>query len=250
MRIHSHRRGSGPPLLLLHPIGMSWRVWEPILGLLGRSRSVVAIDLPGFGESASLPAPTVPALADAIADWAGDGMDVAGCSLGGGIALELARQGWASSACVFSPIGFYSDWDLRYLRASLSVSRYCAERFPFRALRSGIGRRVAFRQGGPARGERLSFEAAAGLTRDVALAPGWHATLESAIGWRWPGGEVGVPVTVAWGTRDRLLPPRQASRARAALPEARHVSLEGCGHIPFADDPEQTAHMILTTPRT
>jgi pimeloyl-ACP methyl ester carboxylesterase len=54
-----------------------------------------------------------------------------------------------------------------------------------------------------------------------------------------------VPVTVGWGTRDRLLVPRQAQRARAALPQARHVPLPACGHIPMSDDPDGVAALLL-----
>jgi pimeloyl-ACP methyl ester carboxylesterase len=52
-------------------------------------------------------------------------------------------------------------------------------------------------------------------------------------------------VTIAWGTRDRLLPPRQAARARAVIPNARLVPLYGCGHVPMLDAPELVAHTIL-----
>jgi pimeloyl-ACP methyl ester carboxylesterase len=56
-----------------------------------------------------------------------------------------------------------------------------------------------------------------------------------------------VPVTIAWGTRDRLFRPRQAGRARDRLPAARHVLLPGCGHVPMSDDPDLVASVILTT---
>ena len=54
-----------------------------------------------------------------------------------------------------------------------------------------------------------------------------------------------VPVTIAWGTRDRLLPPDQASIARQRLPRARFVSLPGCGHVPMTDDPDLVARVLL-----
>ena len=56
-----------------------------------------------------------------------------------------------------------------------------------------------------------------------------------------------VPTTVVWGSRDRILWPRQARRAAALLPDARHVMLPGCGHIPMSDDPDRVADLILTT---
>jgi len=58
------------------------------------------------------------------------------------------------------------------------------------------------------------------------------------------GGAIEVPVTIAWGTRDRLLWPWQADRAVAAIPLARKVVLRGCGHIPTYDDPAQTVTAI------
>ena len=60
------------------------------------------------------------------------------------------------------------------------------------------------------------------------------------------GGErIAVPVTIAWGAKDRLLLPRQARRAARAIPRARIVLLEGCGHVPTYDDPEQVARVLL-----
>ncbi|MFE1500641.1 alpha/beta fold hydrolase, partial [Streptomyces albidoflavus] len=53
------------------------------------------------------------------------------------------------------------------------------------------------------------------------------------------------PVTVAWGTRDRLLLPRQGVRAKHTLPRARLVRLPGCGHVPMSDDPALVARVVL-----
>jgi pimeloyl-ACP methyl ester carboxylesterase len=54
-------------------------------------------------------------------------------------------------------------------------------------------------------------------------------------------------VTVAWGSQDRILPPRQADRARERLPGARHVALPGCGHVPMSDAPQLCAQIMLET---
>ena len=50
-----------------------------------------------------------------------------------------------------------------------------------------------------------------------------------------------------WGSGDRILPPRQAERARQRLPRARHVLLPDCGHVPMSDDPELVTTLILET---
>lgn len=54
-----------------------------------------------------------------------------------------------------------------------------------------------------------------------------------------------VPVTVAWAARDRILLPYQARIAEQRLPQARHIRLPGCGHVPMADDPALVARVLL-----
>ena len=56
-----------------------------------------------------------------------------------------------------------------------------------------------------------------------------------------------MPVTVAWGTKDRLLPYRQSREAKRRLPAARHLPLPDCGHVPMIDDPELIVSVIQET---
>ena len=60
-------------------------------------------------------------------------------------------------------------------------------------------------------------------------------------------GATAVPVTVAWGDRDRILRPHQAQRAGELLPQARHVIMPGCGHVPMNDNPALVASLIMQT---
>ncbi|MGH3991754.1 MAG: alpha/beta fold hydrolase, partial [Pseudonocardiaceae bacterium] len=55
-----------------------------------------------------------------------------------------------------------------------------------------------------------------------------------------------VPVTIAWGTRDRIMRRPQAAMVTRLIPHARLLSLPGCGHIPMTDDPALVAHVLLT----
>ena len=55
-----------------------------------------------------------------------------------------------------------------------------------------------------------------------------------------------VPLTIAWGRRDVLIPYLTCSRrARRLLPWARHIPLPGCGHVPFHDDPALCRRVLL-----
>src|SRR4051794_16928831 len=97
MTLVHDRRGAGDPLLLVHGLGSRWQVWEPLFDRLATRYELWSIDLPGFGASEPLSngAPTtIQALTDAVEQFAADhGLDrphIAGNSLGGGIALELA----------------------------------------------------------------------------------------------------------------------------------------------------------------
>jgi len=54
-----------------------------------------------------------------------------------------------------------------------------------------------------------------------------------------------LPVTIAWGARDLVLPPWQAEIARQKLPTAEHIMMSGVGHVPMFDDPEFVAQILL-----
>jgi len=112
MALDHHRAGAGEPLLLIHGIGHTWRGWRPMLPLLEERFEVLAVDLPGFGHSEPFPPgldSTPEALADAVEDeMARAGFDtahIAGNSLGGWIAFELARRGRAETVTALSPTG-------------------------------------------------------------------------------------------------------------------------------------------------
>lgn len=247
------RRGNGPPLVLIHGIGSQWQMWQPVLDRVSREREVVAVDLPGFGGSAELQAPpTVEALADAVArflDGIGlGGAHAAGNSLGGGVALAMARAGTARSACVLSPAGFGNMREGRYARAVLIGSRRVAQRLdPYAEVaQGGPVRRTVTSWHLCARPWRIPADEAAGALRNLARSPGFEATLEAIADHRFGGHTLDCPVTVAWGEKDRLLIySRQSARARRLLPDARHVTLRGCGHVPTWDDPEQVARVLL-----
>jgi pimeloyl-ACP methyl ester carboxylesterase len=255
MELNHFRGGSGEPLLLIHGIGSQWQVWEPVLGLLTPHRDVIAIDLPGFGATPR-PLAGIPAGPNSLVSLVGEYLDeigvarphVAGNSLGGLISLELAKRKLVRSATVLSPAGFANRRETFAARAQLRIAVRGARLAAPRAdalLRSKFGRTLAFNLL-VAHPTHISPAQAADATRALADAPWFDSTLPT-VGPRAfeSNGRTDVPVTIAWGERDRVLPPRQADRAARMLPAARMVTLYGCGHVPTYDDPEQVAQILL-----
>jgi pimeloyl-ACP methyl ester carboxylesterase len=246
-------------LVLLHGIGHHWRAWEPVLDLLAEHHEVIAVDLPGFGRS-PIPATGVtgmPGLVEVIASFftsLGVSRDesplphVAGNSLGGAIALELAAAGYVASATALSPAGFASRAQLRYAVAVLTAHRLAA-RLPTPVVRTVMrSRRVRAAAFGMllSRPGRMTLERAVADSAALRDGAAFRAVARASRGYTFTGVPT-VPVTIAWGTRDRILAYRQAAVARRGLPDARHVDLPGCGHVPMSDDPELVAELILTT---
>ncbi|GAA3529511.1 alpha/beta fold hydrolase [Nonomuraea rosea] len=255
MELAFERRGTGAPLILIHGIGHHWQAWRPVMDRLAVTRTVIAVDLPGFGVSPGLP-PRTPYTAESLADAVESfcallGVrepDVAGNSLGGYIALELASRGVVRTATALSPTGFWSRSELLYCRLALRALRGSARAMspeqavmaaesPFlRALSAGL--LVAH----PSRLEPAALVAAG---QALGAASGFDETLESFAGLM-PPAPPKSPITIAWGEHDRLLLRRQAVRA-ARWSGQRVKLLKGCGHVPMSDDPELVARVILET---
>ncbi|MFD3333487.1 alpha/beta fold hydrolase [Streptomyces sp. NPDC058700] len=249
------RRGAGEPLLLLHGIGHHWQAWEPVLDLLAAERDVIAVDLPGFGASDELPdgspydLSTVCRVLDAFCAALGvERPHVAGNSLGGLLALELGREKRVRSVTALSPAGFWSEGERRYAFVTLRAMRGAARSLPVpvieRLSRTPAGR-TALTSSIYARPGRRSPEAVYAETLALRGADGFRQTLAAGGSVRFRDDVPEVPVTVAWGTRDRLLLPRQGVRAKHTLPRARLVRLPGCGHVPMSDDPALVARVVL-----
>ncbi|MBW5483966.1 alpha/beta fold hydrolase, partial [Streptomyces bambusae] len=98
-----------------------------------------------------------------------------------------------------------------------------------------------------ARPGRRAPEAVVAETLALREAAGFAQTLAAGTSVRFTADVPGLPVTIAWGSRDRLLLPRQGVRAKRTVPGARLVRLPGCGHVPMNDDPALVARVIRDT---
>ena len=247
MTLHFVRRGAGPPLLLLHPLGAELVVWEPVLHLVAEEHDVVAPDLPGFGRSPPLPdggEPTPRALAAAVVELMDElglrDAHVAGNSLGAWVALEIAKLGRARSVTCLAAAGLWSrPLGPRPGVEARTVGRALLPLVPL-LVRSARGRRLLLR-GSLARPERVPPHSAARLVRAYVTSPGFsgaNAAMRAAV---FSGIEkIDVPVTLAWAELDRLVSPPERP-----IPGARTLVLRGCGHVPTWDDPEQVARVLL-----
>jgi pimeloyl-ACP methyl ester carboxylesterase len=255
MDLNHHRAGQGEPLVLIHGIGHHWEGWQPVIDRLVDKRDVIAIDLPGFGRSRMPPPGTPPgivSLTDLVSEFlTGLGVEhphVAGNSLGGWISLELAKRGAVRTATGLSPAGFQSAAESRFSRGSLWVARRMARALDGRAERVlGLPGAVKLGFGQlAAHPERIPAEDLIGDVHALANAPWFDATLVAITNASFVGGEqIHVPVRIAWGAEDRLLLPRQADRARRAIPGAEVTLEPGWGHVPFHDDPDGVARVLL-----
>ena len=253
MELDQHRGGSGEPLVLVHGIGHTWRGWKPMLPHLERRFDVLAVDLPGFGNSPPLPSgtePTAVALADAVAaamDDAGfESAHVAGNSLGGWIALELARRGRARTCVGISPAGLAHGREKDLGRGVLRGMRWCAQNLPAPEglLRNPVGRTLF---AGPTLGKpwRADPDDLIAQSQLFADCPGWEATLEHTVAGQVAGlNEIDCPVLILWGTKDVVLIPRQGRRFERLIEGAELRYLKGLGHVPMSDDPELLAQAI------
>ena len=250
------RSGTGEPLLLLHGTGGSRAHWQPVLERLAGQRDVLVPDLPGHGASAPPPegTPHTPAgyarlLAELLDELGIATAHVAGNSVGGWTALELAKLGRARSVVALGPAGL---WERRapkrsvaQLRGQYVMGRLFGRLTPH-AMRSGLGRTLLLR-GTMAQPRRIPAGDATAMAASFAATPTFRRHLRETTRTRFTGGDsidATVPVTIAWSADERVIPAK--ARRRDELPaHARVITLCDCGHIPMWDDPELVAKTIL-----
>lgn len=250
------RRGSGQPLLLIHGLGSSWRSWDPVLPALEAEREVIAVDLPGFGETPPLSGEvSIATLADAIGDFISlhglDGVDVVGSSMGARLTLELARRRLVGAVVALDPGGFWTDRQRVAFGASIGASvRLVRALQPILPALIGnpVGRTLLFGQFS-ARPWRLDPDVALRELRSFDASPSLDAALRALVkGPVQAGLAVGTargPIVIGWGRRDLVCLPSQAERALELFPDARLHWFEACGHFPQWDVPDQAARLIL-----
>lgn len=250
--------GSGEPLVLLHGFTGTWRVWLPVMPKLAERFDVLAPTLAGhcgadpWQEGVE---PTIAALADAAEaelDNAGiESAHIAGNSLGGWLALELAKRGRARSVVCLSPAGGWRADDEReerrlsgffhrthkltsliYPRARDFVTRPRMRRLMFRDMM--------------VHGERVPPGEAHHLMQGLVECSIFFDFID-AVNRDGPAADmdqVSCPARIAWCEKDVIFPVERYSQTFSTVPDVEVTRLPGCGHVPMYDDPDLVARTI------
>jgi pimeloyl-ACP methyl ester carboxylesterase len=248
--------GTGQPLVLLHGGGSSSDCWKPVLDSLAHHRRVIAFDIPGFGHT---PAPDdiqhtplwqVARLGDELNRIGVDTpVDLVGNSMGGWLALEAAKLGLARSVVAIGPAGLWRKGMPLLMQIQFQTMLFGA--WATRGSRRALLRQPWLRRAAlsliVADPAHISADAMIEIanTFDNCRAT-LRPLLRSARTERFTGGQhIDIPVTVAYGTRERLVR-RHSGQHRDQLPaQTRWIELTGCGHVPMSDNPDLITRTIL-----
>jgi pimeloyl-ACP methyl ester carboxylesterase len=255
--MHSEQSGTGKPLLLIHGIS-NLHNWDPIVPTLARERTVIAVDLPGFGDSAPLAGEvTVASLTDSVEEFIADqglgDVDLVGSSMGARMVLEMARRGHRGNVVALDPGGFWTDRQVKVFDATVGPSIALVRRIqPLLPVltASSVGRTALLLQFS-ATPWRLPADLVLGELRNFDASPSLDDAMRALVhGPRQlgaPAGSLRGRVAIGWGRNDRVTGPSQAERAMALFPDASLHWFSRCGHFPHWDQPDETVRLILDT---
>jgi pimeloyl-[acyl-carrier protein] methyl ester esterase len=241
MAIHVESIGAGPDLVLFHGWAMHGGVWDGVRGDLARDFRLHIVDLPGHGLSDSAGALTLDGMVRAVAGHVPEDAVICGWSLGGQIALRLARtapQRVSKLMLVATTPCFVQrgDWAFGVERSVLEAFAADLERDYEGTLR----RFLSLQARGSDAARALIVRLRAGLfdrgrPAIDTLRSGLRVLLESDI--RARVGEVEQAALVIHGERDMLAPAGAGRWLAANLPRSRFALIPHSGHAPFLSHP-------------
>jgi len=247
-----YRAGEGEPVVLLHGFTGHWRHWKPVLAELVARYEVIAPTLSGHNGGPEYPSGMS---LEKVAD-AGDSLErhldelgvgtahLVGNSMGGSLAIELAKRGRARSVLAFSPGG---GWELggpeperiaRFFARQMRMVRFSRKQIP-RLMDRPVARKLALRDI-MRHGELISPADAVDLSLDplaCTVANDVLASLRAGRAHVEDLNQIVAPTLIAWAERDRILPLATCSaRFRREIPHAEFRVLPRVGHVPMWDD--------------
>ena len=254
-RLRYVRAGSGPSVVLVHGFASSLYTWKDVIPALAASHDVVALDLPGFGQSdqpADLSFEDFPRAVLGLMDRLGIGKAaLVGNSLGGATAVIVAaeRPERVDALVLIDAAGFNLGPSERPRIVSFAMSRAGSilARLPGKRLVVAASLRQVFHDASRITPERLSEYLAA--AERPGTFPAIHS-LGASSGDRQTLVARSLPrirarTLVLWGDDDRWIPITHADRFVVAIPGARKVVIPACGHVPQEEKPEEVARLLL-----
>lgn len=252
-RIQYNQVGAGPDLILLHGIGASTFIWRRLIPLLKEKYRVTAIDMPGFGRSQKVLDfdLNLDSMSDFLVNFLSDigieKFDIVGSSMGGAIALWIAKKYPAKCGRVLTIAAATHKSLLRYPTLGLKILTplhfFINKKTMLVAVRNVIkqkdlitdelvnGYLLPFRDRGEAWRSFLSAMAIVGDPRmpQELQELNSHATFRNKI---------------LWGDQDSVVPKWVQDELKQVLPRSEFEILPGLGHHPFEDDPEKVSMII------
>jgi len=254
-----YRAGSGEPVVLLHGFTGTWHHWRPVLADLVARYDVIAPTLAGHAGG-----PPFPIEGSAHLDEAADHLcahlddigvgtaHVVGNSMGGALAIELAKRGRARSVVALAPGGGWEPGSpesqrlAKFFARTVKLSKAAAPKAPQIMARPGA-RKLALRDV-MRNGDRVQPGDAVDLLRNSILCeviPQVIAALQAGTPTLKDLDQVGAPVLLAWPQHDRILPlALHSPRLRREIPGNEFRVLPACGHVPMWDDPRLVVQTI------
>jgi pimeloyl-ACP methyl ester carboxylesterase len=244
--------GEGPALIFIHGLSGCWQNWLEQLPQFARDHRVIAVDLPGFGQS-EMPAEeiSISGYADAIdalmTDLGIDAARIVGNSMGGFIGAELAIQHPARvERLVLVAAAGLSIESIRTERKT--GLRHRAENIVF----FGLGH-IASRSHQVALRARLRHALLLLVAAHPAKLPGPLAA-QQVLGSGKPGfsdaleamcryplrdrlEKISCPTLILWGEKDRLVPVKDASIFEELIPDSRKIIYKDTGHVSMMERP-------------
>jgi pimeloyl-ACP methyl ester carboxylesterase len=277
LRVHHMHGGRGSPVLFIHGLGSSgYMEWRFNLEFAAARHRVYAPDLPGFGRTEKPRARYgIPYFTRFVERYmVGRGLRsaaIVGASLGGRVALELAlnRPELVRKLVLVNSLGLgRPNMQLTYGlitlprvgEAFMKLAGDALQWAPSRMIRSVASRYV----GSTADLKRTMDDGYFANLRELYAADGYQdaylSTVRSLITPRALLGaeydlskrlhEIKLPVQLIWGADDPLFPIAHAARAHALIKHSRLAVIEGAGHTPQAERPEEFNRVLdnfLTT---
>jgi pimeloyl-ACP methyl ester carboxylesterase len=249
-----HERGAGQPILFLHGLTASRGVFDPVMDLLAADYRVIAVDLPGHGDSPALVRgePLTPrAQAFAVGQFLDalglDKAHVVGNSMGGWVALELAADNRATSVVALCPAGLWYpvlarnraiELNRRLARSTGPVAEVLMNLAPLREMIFATALQRPY---------RIDSSMAKTVVSAQRAARGYDEAHDGLLHHAFDRGAfipTSTPVTIAFGDGDPLLPPHTCQLRHLGPDHAQWVTLDRVGHAPMWEDPERTVELI------